>query len=327
MLDVRSPSEFAAARVPGAVSFPLFTDAERAAVGTTYKQKGNQLAVLQGLDFIGPRLGEMARQALQLSPSGTVGVYCWRGGMRSASVAWLLETVGLKVLRLEGGYKAYRHWALAQLETPLNVYVLGGPTGSGKTLALKELAQRGHQVLDLEALARHQGSAFGAIGQAPQPTQEDFENQLAECIAALNPALPVWVEDESRKIGRLVLPQPFWNQLSSAPIYVLQVPMATREAYLVETYGQFPREDLAASLLRIEKRLGGQATREALRYLDEGRLADVARLALVYYDKTYAHSLSLRPPHLHHRVPCAATHPQALADAVENALASASSSS
>lgn len=295
VLDVRSPGEFAHAHLPGAVNMPLFDNPERAEIGTIYKQIGKEDAVLRGLELVGPKLADFVRTARDLTPDGgEVLVHCWRGGMRSGSVAWLLETAGIPTATLQGGYKAYRQAVLGEFEKPLNLLVLGGKTGSAKTEVLHELARRGEQVLDLEALAHHRGSSYGMLGQPPQPSGEQFENLLFEELRKLDPTRRIWVEDESRKVGTCVLPEGFWRQFLAAPVLALDVPLEARVDFLVKTYGQFPREQLRAATERIGKRLGHDRVKLALAALDQGDYAEVVRLTLAYYDKAYQHGLSLR---------------------------------
>ncbi len=297
ILDVRTPSEFAKGHIPGAFNLPLFSDEERAIVGTLYKKRGRHESVLKGLEVVGPRLADMAREARQLSVDNTVLVHCWRGGMRSSSVAWLLQTSGIKASILEGGYKAYRASFREQLErVPWQFLVLGGPTGSGKTEVLQALSSLGAQVLDLEGLAHHRGSAFGALGQEPQPTTEQFENDLHAAFNSFNPAEPVWVEGESHNIGHVFVPDGFFNILQHAPLVMFQLPLPLRVNRLVKEYGCFENELLAPSLLKISKRLGGLQTSEALEALEKNDYSRVAEITLKYYDKGYAHSLARRDP-------------------------------
>ncbi|GAB3240482.1 tRNA 2-selenouridine(34) synthase MnmH [Hymenobacter seoulensis] len=294
ILDVRAPVEYAQGHIPGALSFPLFSDEERASIGTTYKQISQDRAVLLGLDFFGPRMSQMVKQAQKLAPHKQVRVHCWRGGMRSGAVLWLLELAGFQVNLLDKGYKDYRHWALAQFATTRPLWVLGGLTGSGKTDVLHALAARQQPVLDLEGLASHKGSAFGSIGQSVQPTQEQFENNLALVLAALPVAAPVWVEDESRTIGSIHVPPPLFAQLRSAPLVVLEIPRELRVRKLAEEYGRHDPAALATSVLRIRKRLGGLITKEALAAIGEDDMEKMVSLVLDYYDKTYSHGLDDR---------------------------------
>jgi tRNA 2-selenouridine synthase len=294
ILDVRAPAEYAQGHIPGALSLPLFTDEERARIGTMYKQVSPDKAVLLGLDFFGPKLRTLAEQARQLAPGQEVRLHCWRGGMRSGAVQWLLELAGLKVNLLDKGYKDYRQWVLAELAAPRRLRVLGGATGSGKTAVLHALAAQGQPVLDLEQLAHHQGSAFGGLGQPPQPTQEQFENNLAAALAALPAGQPVWVEDESRTIGSVHLPATLYAQLQAAPLLVLDVPRAARVAYLAADYGRYDAGALAAAVLKLRKRLGGLVTKEALGAIAEDDIPRMVELVLGYYDKTYAYGLEGR---------------------------------
>lgn len=294
ILDVRSPGEFDQGHIPGAVNIPLFTNEERARVGTRYKQIGKDSAVLLGLELIGPKLVDFVKKSRRVAPEGEVLVHCWRGGMRSGSFAWLLETAGMKATILQKGYKAYRNEVLQTFHQPLQVLVLGGKTGSGKTDILRELEKRGEQVLDLEGLAHHKGSAFGALGQEPQPTTEQFENNLHQAWLKLDTKRRVWIEDESVSIGTVNLPPGLWGQMRSAPVAFVEVPKAGRIRRLVQEYGAFGAEQLVAAVNRIQKRLGGQHHRMALEALAQGDYALVADLTLSYYDKAYLHGLSQR---------------------------------
>ena len=297
ILDVRAPAEYAQGHVPGALSLPLFTDDERARIGTTYKQVNPDKAVLLGLDFFGPKMRAMVEEAKKLAPGQEVRLHCWRGGLRSGAVQWLLELAGFQVNLLDKGYKEYRQWVLAELARPRPLRVLGGYTGSGKTAVLHALAAQGEPVLDLEGLAHHLGSSFGALGQPPQPTQEQFENDLAAALYAL-PALPpdkpVWVEDESRSIGSLTIPTPLFSQMQAAPLLVLSVPREARVPYLAGSYGRQDAAGLAAAVLRIGKRLGGLVTKEALGAIADGDMPRMVELVLAYYDKTYGYGLKDR---------------------------------
>ncbi|MBX0292776.1 tRNA 2-selenouridine(34) synthase MnmH [Hymenobacter sp. HSC-4F20] len=295
ILDVRAPVEYAQGHIPGAISFPLFSDEERARIGTTYKQMSQEKAVLLGLDFFGPRMSQMVKQAQKLAPHKQVRVHCWRGGMRSGAVLWLLELAGFQVHLLNKGYKDYRHWALAQFAQPRSLVVLGGLTGSGKTDVLQALAAAQQPVLDLEHLATHKGSAFGSIGLPAQPTQEQFENNLAAVLATLHAEVPTWVEDESRTIGSVHVPPPLFAQLHTAPLLTLEIPRQVRVRKLAEEYGRHDPAALAASVLKIRKRLGGLATKEALAAIGEDDMEKMVSLVLDYYDRTYSHGLSERP--------------------------------
>lgn len=294
MLDVRSPAEFAQGHIPGAVSFPLFSDDERAQVGICYKQQGRDAAVELGFALAGPKFAGFIAHAKALSPERQVRLHCWRGGMRSEAVAWVLEMAGIQVSLLVGGYKAFRRWTHQQFASPKSVVVLGGMTGTGKTAILTALAEQGAQVVDLEALARHRGSSFGALGLLPQPTNEQFENDLALQWWQLDPRLPVWVEAESRRIGLCRIPDAVFRQMEHARVIEISRNRSERLAALVEVYGTADRQELIVATERIRKRLGGLRTQQAVAFLQQGQLAAAFDLILDYYDRTYTYDLQRR---------------------------------
>jgi tRNA 2-selenouridine synthase len=300
LVDVRSPSEFSAGHIPGAVNIALFSDAERAEVGEIYARQGREEAVMRGLERVGPKLAILAEEGRALCrrrAAGEIALYCSRGGMRSASVGWLFASlVGLRVCVLDRGYKSFRRHVLASFEQPVSLRVLGGSTGAGKTGVLERMAARGAQVVDLESLARHRGSAFGALPETPQPTREQFENALALALAALDPRRPVWVEDESENLGSVNLPKAFFRHLRASPLLLLESSAAARLARVLRDYGDLPRESIGRSLDRIRKRLGGQAHSRARACLDAGDLPSLAGILLDYYDRAYARQIADRPP-------------------------------
>ncbi len=295
IIDVRSPGEYGQAHIPGAVSMPLFNNEERALVGTKYKQAGKDHAVLLGLDMVGPKMSHFVRAAKKLNPQGKqVLVHCWRGGMRSGSMAWLFNTAGVQADTLVGGYKAYRNAVLAGLAEPRTLLILGGKTGSGKTDILKQLAAQGEQIIDLEGLAHHKGSTYGAIGQLPQPSSEMFENLIYDKWRRLDSSRRIWLEDESRNVGSCFIAPPLWTQMRAAPVAFVDVPKAVRVERLVREYTGIDHALLVAATERIKKRLGGQATTDCLSALAQHDYATVANITLDYYDKAYLHGLSLR---------------------------------
>lgn len=310
MIDVRSPGEFAQGHIPGATNLPLFSDEERAAVGTLYKQQGRDAAMIEGLRYVGPKLSDMALCARELAPHGKVGVHCWRGGERSASMAWLLEKAnGMEVLTLKQGYKAFRRHVLDTFKRPWNLVVLGGYTGSGKTGLLDLLAQAGEQVVQLEGLAHHKGSAYGGIGEAAQPSNEHFENLIWAALARMEPQRPIWVEDESQLVGHAKVPDDFFHLMRQAPALFVDRPKEERVARLVIEYGSLPKDELAAATLRIRKKLGPQNTTAALDALEAGDLHAVARNTLNYYDKAYLHGFNSRPAEQRQHVQAAGMDP------------------
>ena len=276
---------------------PLFSDQERAVIGTSYKKSGRQKAVLEGLDFFAPRMKQLIRQVEQtlksLGGPQPLVVHCWRGGMRSGAVAWLLDLYGFEVKVLVGGYKSYRRWALHQFTLNYTLRVLGGYTGSAKTETLLALQAQGVPVIDLEGMARHKGSAFGGIGQPPQPTQEMFENRLA-LVLYRNQDRIFWIEDESQRIGVLNIPHPLWSTFRQQPVIFMELPFEERLSFIEKQYGQLDRGKLMEAVSRIQKRFGPNETKITLQYLSEGRIRDAFRELLRYYDREYQKSLYKR---------------------------------
>jgi tRNA 2-selenouridine synthase len=300
LLDVRTPAEFAQGHIPGATNVPLFQDEERAAVGTCYKQQGRQAAVQLGLSLVAPRLSELAQDLLHLGSGGQqpLRLYCWRGGLRSGSVAWLGQLLGLHCRLLPGGYKSFRRWALASFEKPWPLLLLGGRTGCGKTDLLQALAARGAAVIDLEGLAHHRGSSFGGLGLPPQPSSEHFENRLALQLLLQRSHRPIWVEAESAQVGRCRIPAGLWSQMKQAPVVELQRDLDGRLQRLVAVYGDQGQEALHQATERIARRLGPQRTAAALAAIAAHDWTTACRQMLDYYDRCYDHELRQRqgPP-------------------------------
>jgi tRNA 2-selenouridine synthase len=314
IIDVRSPGEFARGHIPGAKSLPLFTDDERAIVGTLYKQQGRDAAVLEGLRIVGPKLAPLVEQAIAIAPKGRIRVHCWRGGERSGSVAWLLDRSGFaEVSTLKHGYKAFRHHVLQTFLHPPPLAILGGYTGTGKTETLAHLRALDQQVIDLEALAHHKGSSFGAIGELPQPTTEHFENLLWAELQRIDHTRVLWLEDESLLIGRTRIPDDLFAAMRSATLYFADMPIEERADRLVVDYGRYPKEQLAEATKRIEKRLGPQHCKAALEALEAGDLRTVALITLRYYDKAYLHGAEKRDPRNVLKIPASATDLRGLA--------------
>jgi tRNA 2-selenouridine synthase len=307
VLDVRSPGEYNHAHIPFATSFPLFTDEERKIVGTTYKQKSREDAIKIGLDFFGPKMRKMVEEAEAISNSSQseirnvkpeIFIYCWRGGMRSAAIAWLLDLYGFKVYTLAGGYKVFRNYVLQTFEQPFQFKILGGYTGSGKTRVLNELERQTETVIDLERIASHKGSAFGSFKMPPQPKQEMFENLLATELWKKSPSIthpsPIWLEDESQRIGDLNIPNALWNTMRRSPILFLEIPFEERLNYIVEEYGECEKEKLIDATTRISQRLGGLDAKNTIGFLENGELKEAFRILLRYYDKHYLKGLHNR---------------------------------
>lgn len=298
LLDVRSPAEYADSHIPGAINLPLFSNAERAEIGTLYKQDSPESAFLRGLEVVGPKMRALVEQAQALAPGRQVCLHCWRGGQRSGSLAWLLDLSGFEVQVIEGGYKAYRRWVQAQFEqAPGTFLIVGGPTGAGKTEILHALQAAGEQVIDLEGLAHHKGSSFGGLGEAPQPSVAQFENELWAKWQACDVQRRIWLENESRSIGRIYLPDAFWDRMEAAPLFDLEVPLEGRLNRLVADYASYSKADLQAAFQRIGKRLGGLRLQAALEAVEAADYREAARIALAYYDKAYLHHTTRQQDH------------------------------
>lgn len=252
IIDVRSPAEYAEDHLPGAISLPVLDDAERAEVGTIYKQVSPFTARKIGAALVAKNAAAYLQGPLADRPGGWRPlVYCWRGGQRSGSFAMILSQIGWRVETLAGGYKAWRGLVVREVyDTPVRapMVVLDGNTGSAKTEILNLLPQHGLQVIDLEGLARHRGSLFGAVGE--QPSQKAFEGALALALAGLDPARPVVVEAESSKIGERRLPPEIWKAMVAAPRVAIAAPRAERAAYLARAYADLTAmpERLAATV-------------------------------------------------------------------------------
>jgi len=299
LLDVRTPAEYAHGHIPGAINLPLFSDEERVVVGTIYKQANPEAALLKGLDFVGGKMSNFVKQARKIAPNRQLTVHCWRGGKRSGSMAWLLGFADFEVTVLQGGYKAYRQYVLQSLaERRFEIIILGGHTGCGKTEVLHELQRQGEHIIDLEKLAHHKGSSFGALGEVPQPTVEQFENDLFDAFRKLPEGARVWIEDESQSIGRVYVPPGFWQQMNMARMIRMDMPLDLRVQKLVANYAAFPKAMLCESFERIRKRLGGQHLKAALEALEQDDFAQAAEIALRYYDKAYAATQARRASEL-----------------------------
>jgi tRNA 2-selenouridine synthase len=292
LVDARSEGEFAQSHILGAINIPILNNAERIQVGTLYKQAGPEKATLKGFELVGPRFHLIQREALRNFPNKKVMLYCWRGGMRSQILSWLLTQVGFEVYRLAGGYKTYRTFTFNEVRKPYPLLVLGGKTGAAKTVLLQKLKERGEQVVDLEGLANHKGSSFGAIGLPGQPTVEQFENLLAEQLRKIQPDRAIWVENESRRIGRIILPDPFFLQMTQSPRIEIEKTDTERIAHIAREYAGLDQVELTDAVLRLQKRLGGDRTNQAVEAIQANQPEIWIPILLQYYDKTYSYDLA-----------------------------------
>ena len=303
IVDARSESEYALDRLPGAVNWPTLNDAERASVGTEYKQISAFTARKRGAILAARNIAaHVERHVLELPRDWSPLVYCWRGGQRSGSLGLVLGQIGFRVHVLEGGYQAFRRAVVAALETlpeTLSFVVVGGTTGSGKSLLLRALAERGEQVLDLEALANHRGSVLGLVPGEAQPSQKAFDTAVWDALRRFHAARPVFVESESAKVGDLRVPPALLARMRAAPCLWLELPVEARVALLMREYDFFVR-DVEAFCARLDalRVLRGHevvnAWQEAAR---GGRIEPVVRdLLVAHYDPIYLQSIGRNFP-------------------------------
>lgn len=304
LVDVRSPAEYAAGHIPGAVNMPLFDNEERARVGTLYKQESREAAMIEGLRVVGPKMVDFVLQGSGLSPHRDIGVYCWRGGLRSGSVAKLLDMAGFSIRVIRGGYKGYRGYTASLMSKQWPLYVITGSTGSGKTEILNALKDLGEQIVDLEGLAHHKGSAFGGMMQPSQPTSEHMQNLMAEKLRRMDANHRIWVEDESMNIGSVFLSDTFWHHLHESPLFQVERSKEVRIKRLSEEYGSADKAHVVERIKKIQKKLGGQSTKDAIAYVESGDKASATEILLRYYDKAYATSINERKQFIKCTIQC-----------------------
>jgi len=297
ILDARTPSEFAHDHVPGAVSTPVLDDAQRAEVGKLYKQVSAFDAKKLGAALVARNVAAHIQEHFAGKPKDwTPLVYCWRGGKRSGAMAHILREVGWNAQTLEGGYRAYRRWVVAQLEAVpgrFDFSVIHGPTGSGKSRLLASLRRAGAQALDLEDLAAHRGSVLGTLPGRPQPTQKMFESRLLQALLGLDPAKPVYVEGESKKIGQIQVPEALIARMRASPCVVLEASLDTRVALLLDEYRHYLAEPaaLGAQLDCLAALHGAERIGEWKALGARGAWPEfVARLLIEHYDPAYRKS-------------------------------------
>jgi tRNA 2-selenouridine synthase len=291
VIDVRSPGEYAQGHIVGAINIPLLNDKERVIVGTAYKKQGQLTAIKEGFRLVGPRLLAIINETESIANGNQVLVHCWRGGMRSNNFSQFVGMARIKSITLVGGYKAYRQLALQTFQKKLNLTLLTGCTGSGKSEVLRALREAGEQILDLEELANHKGSAFGGLMMPEQPTTEQFHNNLFEAMLKLDLTKRIWVEDESITIGKVSLPVDFWRQMQTSSLIQMHVEKEVRIKRLVNEYGIADKQEFGKAMEKIAKRLGGQQLKEAKEKLALNDMAATIDILLTYYDKYYLGSI------------------------------------
>ncbi|MFN8670696.1 MAG: tRNA 2-selenouridine(34) synthase MnmH [Candidatus Sericytochromatia bacterium] len=292
-IDVRSQSEYKRGHLINSFNIPLFNDKERHEIGLIYKKVGKEQAMMKGLELVGPNLKYFVKKVQELAPEKKVLVYCWRGGMRSNSFAMLLNFCGFKVKVLQGGYKAYRNLVLEEFKRERELIILGGKTGSGKTKILNDLGAN-YQFIDLEKLANHKGSAFGGYQSTNDLTVEYFENKLHYELEKTNPNKILFLEDESRTIGKIPIPENLWKKMRTSKIIFLEVEKNIRIQNIIKEYADYKKDNLITSVKKIEKRLGGLDTKKIITYIEENNYNEAVNILLNYYDKAYLNSFSKR---------------------------------
>jgi len=324
VIDARSESEYALDHLPGALSWPVLTDAERHAVGYEYKQVSPFTARKRGAVLVARNIAShVETQVAALERDWKPLVYCWRGGQRSGSLALVLDQIGFTVHLLDGGYRAFRREVIAQLDAApaaLTWRVICGRTGSAKSRLLQVLAAQGAQVLDLEALARHRGSVLGPLPGQPQPSQKAFETQVWHALRGFDPARPVYAEGESRTIGRLRVPEALLERLRAAPVVDVQMPLPARVDYLLQDYAHFVADvELFCERLQALRELrGAEVVAQWQEQARAGQLAAVVQeLLTLHYDPVYERSMA------RNFAGFAAATPLALHDAATATLAAA----
>jgi len=303
VIDVRSPGEFAEDHIPGAINLPVLSDAERERVGTLYKQVSSFEAKKVGAALVSRNIAQhLESHFTDKAKTYRPLIYCWRGGSRSGSMTHILQKIGFDAMQLDGGYKAYRRHVIAELANQPALFdfrVVCAPTGSGKSRLLQALAHQGAQVLDLEVLAQHRGSLLGALPDQPQPAQKYFESVIWHALTCFDPARPVFVESESKKIGALRVPDALIMAMRASPCLRLEVPLSARVQLLTEDYAHFLHDPklINSQLARLTE-LRGQDTVQAWQALANQQAWDqlVAALLEQHYDPAYLKSLSNNYP-------------------------------
>lgn len=301
LIDVRTPAEYAEATIPGAINIPIFSNEERAEIGTIYKQTGKQEARSRGIEIVSPRIPEYIQQVRSVAEDSDlpVVVFCWRGGERSRAMATFFDLAGIPARQLVGGHKRFRKHVLNYFEGVEwgRLLVLRGLTGVGKTVILQRLADDGYPVIDLERLASHRGSAFGSLGLPQQPGQKMFEALLWDQLREIPPEGYALVEGESRHIGRVVLPKTLHRSMQRETSLWLQADMRSRVRCILDDYPARDemRGEFEGPILALKENLGESKINEMLNLLRTGSWEELVReLMISYYDPRYRHTMPER---------------------------------
>ena len=303
LIDVRSPDEYYKGHMPNSINIPIFNNEERSVVGKKYKISGREIAVREGFKIIENKIDKLLKEFILIkkeflistidnySNDNNIKIYCARGGMRSQSMLWLLEKFNYPCITLNGGYKTYRNWVLYRFKDKQKIIVIGGKTGTRKTKILNKLKSLDYQILDFESLANHRGSSFGGLGMKEQPTNEQYENLIAENLHKMNKDNFIFVEAESPNIGKNRIPNELFKQMNNSKRIEIIRSESIRIKELINTYSKYQKNDLKESVLKISKRLGPQRTKSAIVSIDNEDWENVCKSVLDYYDRCYEHEL------------------------------------
>ena len=303
LIDVRSPDEYYKGHMPNSINIPIFNSYERSIIGKKYKNSGREIAVREGFKIIENKIDKLIKEFIlikknflistidKFSNDKYIKIYCARGGMRSQSMHWLLEKFNYPCITLDGGYKTYRNWVLNTFEDKQEIIVIGGKTGTRKTKILNKLKSLDYQILDFESHANHRGSSFGGLGMKDQPSNEQYENLLAEDLSKFNKKNFIFVEAESPNIGKNRIPHAFYKQMQNSKRIEIKRDESIRIKELINTYSKYQKKDLKKSVLKISKRLGPQRTKSAIDSIDNEDWENVCKSVLDYYDRCYEHEL------------------------------------
>ena len=303
LIDVRSPEEYYKGHMPNSISIPIFNNEERSIIGKKYKYSGRENAVREGFKIIENKIDKIINKFILIKKEFQIStidktandtyikIYCARGGMRSQSMLWLLEKFHYPCITLNGGYKTYRNWVLNIFKDRQKIIVIGGKTGTRKTKILEKLKALGYQILDFENLANHRGSSFGGLGMKEQPTNEQYENLIAEDLNKFNKKKIIFVEAESANIGKNRIPHELYKQMKNSKRIEIIRNEKIRIKELINTYSKYKKNDLKESVLKITKRLGPQRTKSAINSIDNEDWENVCKSVLDYYDRCYEHEL------------------------------------
>ena len=303
LIDVRSPDEYYKGHMPNSINIPIFNNEERSIIGKKYKISGREIAVREGFKIIENKIEKLIKQFISfkkeflISTEGeflndkNIKIYCARGGMRSQSMLWLLEKFNYPCVTLNGGYKTYRNWVLNRFKDKQKIIVIGGKTGTRKTKILNKLKSLNYQILDFESLANHRGSSFGGLGMKEQPTNEQYENLIAENLHKMNKDNFIFVEAESPNIGKNRIPNELFKQMNNSKRIEIIRSESIRIKELINTYSKYQKNDLKESVMKISKRLGPLRTKSAIDSIDNENWENVCKSVLDYYDRCYEYEL------------------------------------